>query len=279
MYKKLSVLEIVYYDNGALIDTTTESLIIGQLRELCSQMYCISIVVNNSGVDFQRLARFLKLINSISIPISLTYTGDADYGCLSLIKEDINQIRIKLNERQIEETFLLQLYNCLKTTKNNVIFLIELQHKGAMLDYAQLLSGNSFIFNYSYNHNLNYDDYWEIARYVSSIKERFPQKVFCEFTCAGLYYDSLKGICPARTILMCVGVHGEIKFCYKDINNHGLNVCDGKLNDLFLLLSNQIPHCQEKSCDDVQYEKCKSGCPLDISQGLNKYCKYNVTVI
>lgn len=274
MYKRLSIIEIVYCEDGTILASDAERIILEQLNNLRKQIYCISIVCVGEQIDNSRLLNFIKQIKTMNLPISITCVNCYDYSFLNSIKEYVIQIRINLNNDKVEEPLLKKIYNELKIERNNIIFLLDLLDTETAIYYLQLLDKNNFIFTITYNHLIEPQVYWGIVRCVSAAKEVHPSNIYVDFTCGGVAYKNIRGICPARNILMCIDASGHIKYCYKDKVNHGLSIEDGDLNELFYSLSNAISTCKKILCDGGQYRQCIGGCPLDISNGINKFCFY-----
>lgn len=274
-YRRLTILEIVYFNAGISIDANVEKCLLKQLQDLQNELLCVSIVVNGNMFEPERFHGFIRSLKELKIAMSISF-----YNCWNLedvksVKNEVGQIRISINEEVASVDRLPELYGKLKTSSNNVVFLFEIDHIRRLKAYVKLLESNNFLYNISYSSNLDYNSYWSLAKYVSDLKGRFPLKIFQEFTCAGVVFDNIKGICPAKTSLMCIGIDGNITYCYKDTRQHGINLRDGELKTLFAELGRFFPECSNANCSETEFTCCSCGCPIDFEEPNNLYCKYN----
>lgn len=272
-YRRLSIIEIVYFDKNVTVKTDVEKCLLEQLNTLCGQLLCVSIVVNGDVVNTNRLHCFIHNLKKLNVAISLTFCNWKRFETLVYFKSEVGQLRLTIDE-DTKTDVLPKLFGELKTTTNNVIFLFEVAQIDKFKKNAELLQSNEFIYNVTYSPNVDQITYWNLAKYVSYLKKQFPLKIFHEFTCAGIVFDNIKGICPAKLSLMCVDTYGNIGFCRKDLFGHGLSIFDGGIMCLFEKLERCVQLCSSLLCDDKEYQNCLCGCPLDMKHSNNKYCKY-----
>lgn len=272
-YRRLSILEIVYFNEDIFVDEDVEACFLRRLDASRHEILCVSIVVIGDILEFNRLLCFIKRIKSAGIAISLTFYNCRNYNFHKSLKSEVGQIRISI-EDDTDSCILRELYMQLKTPLNNVIFLFEITRLDRFIPFAGLLEENQFIYNISYSSSISYDSYWELAKYVSELKKRYPLKIIQEFTCAGVKFNNLKGVCPAKTSLMCIDVNGSIMYCFRDCYNHNLNIFDGGFDELFDKLGKNFAKCSTRRCNELEYEKCYDGCPLNMKCSTNHFCLY-----
>ena len=246
-----------------------------QIEILHNSLICVSIVVCGDVNEPLKLYDFIIAIKRSKVAISISFYGCKNIVLLDSIKSKVGQIRIKIETANSKFMDLKQLFREFKTSSNNIVFLFEIDDINSIKEYVALLKSNDFIYNISYCSGISHNAYWILAEDVSELKKQYPMKVFQEFTCAGIKFDNIKGVCPARTSLMCVDVFGNIKFCYKDKYNHGLSIFDDEMNVLFEQLVKSFRPCTNLLCNDLEYVNCFGGCPLDMKASNNLYCKYN----
>lgn len=273
-YHRLSILEIVYFNEGVFVNEDVEACFLRQLDAFHNEIMCVSIVVIGDILENDRLWCFIKRIKSAGIAISLTLFNCRNIIFYKSIKSEVGQIRINI-ENNMDSCILRKLFMQLKTPLNNVVFLFEINRLDSFKPYAGLLEENQFIYNISYSSSISHDSYWELAKYVSELKKKYPLKIIQEFTCAGVKFNNIEGVCPAKTSLMCVDINGSIKYCFRDYCNHCLNIFDGEFDELFDKLGKNFPKCSIHRCNELEYEKCHDGCPLDIKYSTNIFCLYN----
>lgn len=273
-YHRLTILEIVYCNNSISINETVMERFLKQLEILHNSLICVSIVVCGDVNEPQRLCDFISAIKRLKVAISISFYGCKDFVLLDSIKTEVGQIRIKIETVNSDVVDLQRLFREYKTSSNNIVFLFEIDDINSIKEYVALLKSNDFIYNISYSSGISHNSYWILAKEVSELKKQYPMKVFQEFTCAGIRFDNIKGVCPARISLMCVDASGNIKYCYKDKYNHGLSIFDDEMNVLFEKLVKSFRPCTILLCNDLEYGNCLGGCPLDMKGSNNLYCKY-----
>lgn len=274
-YRRLSILEIVYSNNDGILDVCVEDELKHKISTLSREFICVSVVVGVYFSDIIRFLSFIKFLRNLNIPVSISCYSEKMLDCLEELKGLVGQIRIFVNIEKDATSIIEPLYKSLKAPQTNIVFLFELSHVSEFKMYERLLETQDYIYNISYNSSIGLEQYWNLAEYVSALKMKYPMKIFQEFTCAGVKFNNLKGICPARTSLMCIGVDGNISYCYKDTQNHGINIKDGELERLFEKLDTLIPKCKNVKCSEADFTYCMCGCPLDIEDSNNLYCIHN----
>lgn len=275
LYRKLSILEIVYQRNGIMMDLYIEKMVLQKLSSRGSNDICISLVIDGEILRNDRLRGFVKQVRQMKLQVSVTCYNIRNFDFLIEIKDLVGQIRISIDEDLNYIGILDYTYDLLKTDRNQIVYLFKISETEDIEDFIELLEDNDYIFNISYKSEISKTKYWEIAKFVSELKNRYPLKIFQEFTCAGVEYDNIKGICPSLTSLMCVDVRGDIKYCNNDFSQRYLHIEDGDLDTLFTIIGNQVEICEIPRCNKQAYDCCMGGCPLEQTKEVNKFCKFN----
>lgn len=261
-------------NKGVLINADVEERLLKQMHAYRNELLCVSVVVNGNILDIEKILKFVEIVNDLKIAVSLTCYNWENVEDIKSLKNEVSQIRMNIGDNVVYNK-LPELFMQLKTSSNNVVFLFEIAQLNELEPYIGLLDSNELIYNISYNPSISYDSYWTLARYVGELKRKYPLKIFQEFTCAGVTFKNIGGLCPAKTSLMCVDINGNVKYCFKDNFDHGLSIFDDGIDKLFDLLGKGFPNCSVRLCDDDNYQICQGGCPLDSLNEINKYCIYN----
>lgn len=263
-YRKLYMLEIEFNNKIKHISKETIFEIINQID---TETKMVSIVTNSKDTNIELLEQVVTMLKKMNKSISLTIKGIIKNNKLFSIKDKINQFRFVINK--VEEEYINKLYENFKTDCNNIIFISEVSN---IADFKyklkSLIKKTPYIFNINIKKNIAIKDYWELAKELSLLKNKFPLQVLYDMPCAAIKYENLQGICPGFICLLCIDVEGYGKFCYKEKTNYKYNIKDYNLNDIFdNLYKDYMP---QDFCE--KFDICFGGCPIHRTKKCNKYC-------
>lgn len=228
---------------------------------------------------------------SVSADLDLT-----DLRILDLLKSKlqvVNQFRITLFSLSKKQDNHLSVIDDHFSRSLKVLDFLKLNFGGSIVLLFPLLSANyqeitkvaSFAFKkgiyfnpiflpQSYNGNaIDKNEYWEVARCISKLKQKYPKKIFSDFPLAAKCYDNLHGWCPAGRLLMNINIKGEISLCPYSNNFIG-SLRKFSLINYWIKCQEEaarlIANCEKRKC----FKKCGGGCLTNrISKdGIDNYC-------